>query len=516
MRIATKITLGYGTLIVLLVAIVVYHVSLIHRVGRISTNLSQINFRAETISLRMLRELDQLEEYTDKFFVSRDPGYAAKLAEVRDVFDNDLHELITLGRSAEERAESNRIAQLWEEYKSEDLRRESAVGPRLPAEELERSRSSLTIQLGYLQTRTQRIFGLTRQAIQSQVEQAAGAGLQAERVSWGAALSALGLSLVVSLLIVRSIVKSLDHLTEGTRAIAEGNFSYQLDDSRDDEFAQLAEDFNTMARRLEELDQMKKDFVSHVSHELRAPLASIQETNQLLLEQIPGPLTEKQRRMLELNLQNAKRLASMIGNLLDLSRLEAGVMDYSLEKHDLIPLIRDLVAEFETRTQEKNLSLEAELPSRALMVECDAHRIAQVIRNLLDNALKFSPASTTIRLIAQIEMEPPNHIPEYLKERILSLADGKGFVLVAVSDGGPGVPDPHKERIFQKFHQVKGRRHRNAQGVGLGLAIARTIVEAHQGAIWVEDLPEAGSKFNVLLPLEAAQEELAPRASAPL
>ena len=168
---------------------------------------------------------------------------------------------------------------------------------------------------------------------------------------------ALAISILVSFLIYRSISNPLANLTEGTRAIAEGKFYYRLDTSRNDEFSQLARDFNTMTRRLNDLDELKKDFVSHVSHELKAPLASMRETLQLLLEQIPGPLTDKQKRMLELNLQSEHRLTAMISNLLDLSRIEAGVMEYEIKSQDVIPLVQNAIAEIEGQAGEKQIQM---------------------------------------------------------------------------------------------------------------------------------------------------------------
>ena len=126
-------------------------------------------------------------------------------------------------------------------------------------------------------------------------------------------LVALAISILVSLLIVRSISKPLANLTEDARHCGR-QVLHRLDTSRNDEFAQLARDFNTMTSA-SQLDEMKKDFVSHVSHELKAPLASMRETIQIMLEEIPGPLTDKQKRLLELNLQSGIRLTAMIGNL---------------------------------------------------------------------------------------------------------------------------------------------------------------------------------------------------------
>ena len=194
-------------------------------------------------------------------------------------------------------------------------------------------------------------------------------------ISWSAAAIALVVSFLVSFFIVRSISEPLHHLTEGTRAVAEGKFYYRLDASRNDEFALLAKDFNTMTARLNELDQMKKDFVSHVSHELKGPLASMQETTHMLLEEIPGSLTEKQKRLLDLNLLSSKRLSSMLENLLDMSRLEAGVMEYELTTQELVVLIQTVVSQLEPQALEKTIRVEPDLPAKPLIVECDGDRI---------------------------------------------------------------------------------------------------------------------------------------------
>ena len=230
----------------------------------------------------------------------------------------------------------------------------------------------------------------------------------------------------------------LANLTEGTRAIAEGKFYYRLDTSRNDEFSQLARDFNTMTRRLNELDELKKDFVSHVSHELKAPLASMRETLQLLLEQIPGPLTDKQKRLLELNLQSEYRLTAMISNLLDLSRIEAGVMEYEIKSQDLIPLVQNAIAEIEVQAGEKQIQMKTSFPEEPLPVECDAARIIQVIVNLVGNAVKFSPKRGTVQVSVEATQKIPEGVPRHWRMNPPSRKELYG--LVTVADFGPGNP----------------------------------------------------------------------------
>jgi two-component system sensor histidine kinase GlrK len=487
MTVATKIISGFAVLIALMLAVVVYQVFLIRRMQSVSTDLSSINFSAALASLNLIRDLDQVEEHLKRGFVSRDPSDLAQLKEAHSAFTSNLQETKALGRSEQERLEIERLERFWSDF-SDALADTTPDRPLPPA---------LQEHLARLNAQTQSVHLATRQAIQERVEQSARTGERAEWISWTAAAVALVLGGLVSLLIAQSILDPLKHLTAGTRAIAEGKSFYRLDTSRSDEFAQLARDFNSLTLRLTELDQMKKDFVSHVSHELKSPLASMRETIHLLLEQIPGALTDKQRRLLELNLESGKRLSTMIGNLLDLSRMEAGVMEYELKGQDLVVLIRDLLAEFEVQAREKGMRIESNLPELPLVVKCDRDRILQVIGNLLVNALKFSRNGATIGIRASSVTEIPERVPESWKGELEGSKEG--FVLVSVNDTGPGVPDPHKEKIFQKFHQIKPGKKIAGQGVGLGLAISKIIVEAHRGAIWVEDNPGGGSVFNILL-----------------
>jgi len=360
------------------------------------------------------------------------------------------------------------------------------------------------------------VYHVTLRVMSSKVEASRKTGATAVLVLWIATFVALAISVLVSLLIVRSISKPLAHLTEGTRAIADGKFFYRLDTTRNDEFAQLARDFNTMTLRLNELDELKKDFVSHVSHELKAPLASMRETIQLMLEEIPGPLTDKQRRLLELNLQSGTRLTSMITNLLDLSKTEAGVMEYELRCQDLVPLVRNSIAELEMQAQEKQIHINAALPGKPLPVECDSDRIVQVTLNLIGNAVKFSPRNSEVKVQVERIEQIPEKTPERWRRLITSAGKDGYFGLVTVADCGPGITDSDKEKVFEKFHQIKQGKKIPGQGVGLGLSICRTIVQAHRGAIWVEDNPGGDSRFRVLLRSGGNDENALSRASMPL
>jgi two-component system sensor histidine kinase GlrK len=238
----------------------------------------------------------------------------------------------------------------------------------------------------------------------------------------------------------------------------------------------------------------------------------MQETIQLMLGQIPGPLVDKQRRLLELNLQSGQRLTSMIGNLLDLSKIEAGVIDYEMKSQNLVPLVQNAIAEIEVHANEKQVQIETALPDEPLLVECDSGRIMQVIVNLVGNAVKFSPKKGIVRVRAEAIRKAPEAMPLNLSNLVLNPGDKKYYGLVTVTDSGTGVLDSEKEKIFEKFYQVKEGKRIAGQGVGLGLAISRNIVEAHRGAIWVEDNPGGGSRFRLLLQSGIPQSNKSPAA----
>jgi two-component system, NtrC family, sensor histidine kinase GlrK len=259
-----------------------------------------------------------------------------------------------------------------------------------------------------------------------------------------------------------------------------------------------------MLGRMKEVDQMKKNFISHVSHELKAPLASMQETTHLMLERIPGPLTEKQQRLLELNLQSGKRLAQMIGNILDLSRLEAGIVEYEIQKADIAELMHGVVIELSNEAREKSLRLLIDIQHEPLTVECDPNRIVQLFTNLMENALRFSAKGGAVGVHVRQVQQPPN-MPQRARARISEQKLPNGFALIGISDSGPGIEDAHKEAIFHTFHQVKHGKKSLGESLGLGLAISRAVVEAHRGTIWVEDNPSGGAIFFVLLPRAKAE-----------
>jgi signal transduction histidine kinase len=477
MKVSSKIRSGFLILMLLALVVLANQLSVVHQMQAINQQLSDINFNAALTTLRMLQLNDTIDKDSRKHFSTPggDPLYYQLVAQDLKEFSAEIAVLEKTIDTDKEVAEAAKLSKALDEYSkifNRTSKQDEPVDPdNLPV--------GLISVLDHLHLQTEVMYQAVQTSIKEKVTAAAEMGQRAERVSWMAGVFSLLAGLIVAAVFVRAINDPLRRLTRGTRAIAKGHFWHRLPTHGRDEFAELAHDFNVMSERLGELDQMKKDFVSHVSHDLKAPLASMRQVMHLMLQGIPGPLNEQQKSLLNLSYNSAERLAAMVGNLLDVSRMEAGSMEYTMAPHDVLPLIKSVIDEFDVQAREKGIRFRLECDDRAVFVECDRERIVQVIGNLFENALKFSPGNSEIV--------------------IRVMPDSNRRIRISVADSGPGVPQGHKEKIFNKFHQVKHGKKIAGQGVGLGLAICKTIVEAHNGPIWVEDNPGGGSVFSFVL-----------------
>ena len=224
--------------------------------------------------------------------------------------------------------------------------------------------------------------------------------------------------------------------------------------------------------RLKELDKLKSDFVSMVSHELKTPLAAMKTSAQVL--EVADIATETKREMLDIILRNIDRQTNLVNDLLDLSRIESGRMELKIGSVPLDSLIADSIESVKQAASEKGIKLNVELPEGLASVKGDREKLTQVVINLINNAIKFTPRSGEISI----------------KARELN-----GQVEVKVSDTGIGIPAEDLDMVFDKFYQVDSTLTREAGGTGLGLAICKGIIEAHRGRIWAESELGKGSTF---------------------
>jgi two-component system, NtrC family, sensor histidine kinase GlrK len=305
---------------------------------------------------------------------------------------------------------------------------------------------------------------------------------RAIRVTVATAALTIVLGILISFYITRSIGRPISLLGNKTKEIASGRFRRISDIHSPPEIKQLAEDFNFMSERLEQLDSMKLDFISHVSHELRTPLTSIKAASSMLLEGAFDDSIERQNELLAIIRDECDRLIGAVNRILDISRMEAGMMDYHFLEAELPPIVQNAVLKLAPLAQRKNIDLELmpfpELP----WVRMDRDRVMQVLENLLGNALKFTPPGGKVIV------------------SLSSKKDGGDFVHVSIADTGSGIPKEHLAQIFERFKRIEMSRETTI-GTGLGLSIVKHIIADHGGKIWVRSAPGKGSTFSFALPV---------------
>jgi signal transduction histidine kinase len=232
-------------------------------------------------------------------------------------------------------------------------------------------------------------------------------------------------------------------------------------------------------RRLKELDRLKSEVVSTVSHELRTPLTSIRSLSEILIQgDVPD---DRRQQFLTIIAEESQRLSRLISQLLDLSRIEAGKMEWRMEPLDLAEVASQAARANHAVFDESGVALEVNAPAGRVTVRADRDKMMQVLTNLLSNAAKFTPRGGFVMLRVFAE-------------------DGQG--VVEVEDSGPGIPAADQEAIFERFHQAGDTTRAKPFGVGLGLPISREIVEHHGGSLTVQSQPGAGSCFRVTLPCD--------------
>jgi len=233
---------------------------------------------------------------------------------------------------------------------------------------------------------------------------------------------------------------------------------------------------------LKELDKMKSEFIAMVTHELRAPIASVEQQLTVILNGMAGEVTAKQERLLSRAKERTKGLLTLIKDLLDLSKIEAGKMVQYKEPLSLQEVIQRVVDLMRAEAEAKKIDLQFSGPSEIPFIQADRNSMEGIFTNLISNAIKYTPEGGKVRI---------------------TLGEEGGFVKAAVSDTGIGIKKEDLPRIFDKFYRVKTTETRQIIGTGLGLSIVKNIVDAHLGSISVESEEGGGTTFTVLLPKES-------------
>ena len=291
-------------------------------------------------------------------------------------------------------------------------------------------------------------------------------------------------AIAVSFFVSRQVVNPVREMMIASRFIAEGHYEERVhvpgDPSKDelDELSQLALSFNQMAAKLEQVETMRRQLIGDISHELRTPLTAIKGSMEGLID---GVLPANEGTFHGIY-READRLQRLVSDLQELSQVEAGAFELHLQPIDVIDLVQATIKRLELQFGDKGVVIESDVPNGLPPVRADHDRLSQVMLNLVGNALQYTPSGGRVRITAI------RHEDE---------------IYISITDTGIGIPPEHLEHLFTRFYRIDKSRSRVGGGSGIGLTIAKHLVEAHGGRIWVESSgPGKGSTFTFTLPIE--------------
>ena len=354
-------------------------------------------------------------------------------------------------------------------------------------------RRSPTTGQNYLYVATALSHGAVRLAMPLKEVSSQIAGLRRKLVLYTAI--AFIPAILLALLFARFFARRLGAIIDYASTLATGDFRARLDVKGNDELGVLGQQLNETGAKLqkmfeelehehaelEKLERIRKDFVINVSHELRTPLASIQGYTETLLD---GALHDQENNVRFLNIirQNAERLGRLTADLLTISRIELKTQKFQFASYRLEPLLRECVDSLEPVARKKRIVISLDFADEACEVFCDSESVHQIMSNLLDNAIKYTPEGGRIHVSA-------------------APAPG-GMIEISVRDTGIGIPREDLGRLFERFYRVDKARSRELGGTGLGLAIVKHLARAHGGDVRVESEIGKGSAFAFTLPVE--------------
>lgn len=473
-----KLIIAYAVFLVVLVGLTVMLVYVSSRLSSITTEIYLIDYQKKEISDKLIGDLISIEETGKQYLLLQKESYKAIIDEKEknimsawaylcseDVCYDDQECKVVSGGM-----------QIWRAF----IERFNAQMAQLPdktidieAMFLENSRDLDTL-VGFARY----VNGRAVKSLDGKIVFLKGLGDQVMTFTWWALGIAISIGLIVPLIIYRSITNDLASIRVGIKHIGQGDFSYKIPLDSKDELGMLADSFNNMAIRLKELDDMKSEFISIVSHELKTPLTSMKEAANLLMEGVGGDLAEKQERLISIMAQGINRLLQTIGELLEMSKLESGMVQLQMEMHDINDVVAGFISEIKPYADTRGININVLYLQRGCTVLLDKNKILQVLTNLTHNAIKYSHEGSNVDV------------------RITKPED---CITVEIEDHGKGIPQEDIPLIFEKFYQSKATRGHS--GMGLGLAISKSIIHAHGGRIYAKSSEGKGSVFTFSLPL---------------
>ncbi len=479
LTIFSRLMIGYFTVLSLVIVVSVYAIYRLHQLNRGARHVLNVDYVILDYKEKLTDSYLSQLRYEKKYTITKDILLYDQYVSAEKGFTQLLSEALVFADTPEKKDSLNRIKTHYQNFQSfinkeiEYVRGSQNYSKEWYKREMEKTSDEILEELKKLEVYSRRDI---QQRMKMLGESAASARIL------GIAMSAIAIILVMatSFWITRSISKPLAILMDKTKEISKGVFNDNLNIPSPPEISELTAAFNSMCGKLKMVDKVKSDFYSSMSHELRTPLTSIKEGINLLREGVGGAIPEKQKRLLAILSEESRRLIDLVNSLLDLSKMEAGMMTYLYEPGSLAPLIERAATEMIPLVEARKITFRKEIEEKLPMIRIDRERILQVLRNLIGNAVKFTPEGGRVKVVARLM--------------------NRG-IEVSVSDTGPGIKRENLTTIFSKFHQAPFKQSSSIKGTGLGLAIVKHVIDAHGGRVWAESEPGQGASLIFVLPV---------------
>ncbi|TAL22186.1 MAG: HAMP domain-containing histidine kinase, partial [Nitrospirae bacterium] len=452
-----RLGLGYLIILLLVASLGMYSALKLRQLNQITRYINAIDSETIRRSNSLRDTILSQREFEKKYIVSKDEDYHRQFLETGQYIKKDLGQLNNLVDLPGNKRLIDHARQFFDQYlsKAEEEARLITSNEVYSRESYENNQDALTSQIIH---DLEAVIEAGKEDMAARIEMSGEIGSQAARIAIIISIVSIIVAIFIAFVTARTINRPLALLIKGTKEIAAQKFEKHIEIRSPPEINELAVAFNHMSDRLKELDDIKADLISHLSHEFRTPLAVIREAVGLQLDTLPAGSSEKQRKLLGIIGEECERLINSVKKILDLSRMDAGMMDYHMEKCSLSRLIKIRASKIGPIVERKRIMLKISFDSRLPYAKIDPEKIGTVLDNLLDNALKFTPEGGRLSIGAAFkDTAGPDGISN--KE--------KRLIEVFISDTGCGIPEENIQDIFDKFKKLNGK------GTGLGLHIAR-------------------------------------------
>jgi len=475
-----RLTFGYLAIMMLVLFLVVFVTFKLNQLTRLTRAASSIDGQTARLSERLSNNMFSMVSFEKKYLISKDNDFYKHFLEIKAYFNKDMQQLGLLVADLEKNIKYTQTRHLCNDYFSifdreiENIKK----GQKYPYKEYQIQKENIVEEIN---NNFKDIMWSARSDRDEKIKISSQISYNVLKITSIASGLSIFFGILISFFTTRSINRSIMLLQEKTKDIANGKFEKISRIDSPPEIKDLANDFNIMCDRLKELDELKEDFISHVSHELRTPLTAIREASGLLIEGAFADNPGSREELLTIVKDDCERLIVSVNRILDLSRMEAKMMEYHFSRTSLVHLLQKCILKLAPIAQRKSIALELTPLPTLPDIWLDAERIGQLLENLVGNALKYTDEGGSVSVDVS------------LKDRDCRVIE------VAVSDTGCGIYKNDLENIFAKFKRIESGKE-IARGTGLGLSIAKHIITAHGGKIWAESTPGKGSTFFFTLP----------------